>query len=106
MPKPPRPRRVRREQQRALRKNVRVTERLASQLPGGSPDAPIDVAAPAVAEIRARATPCPQCGGELQLIGDRADTSPRGVLRQLRLTCKLCHTPRTLWFRVVPAAPN
>jgi hypothetical protein len=106
MAKPPRPRRERRGQERALRKAVRVTERLAGQLPGATPEAPIDVPAPAVAEIKARATPCPQCGGELELRGDRALPTPRGVLRQLRLTCRLCHAPRALWFRVAPPAAN
>lgn len=106
MAKPPRPRRERREHERTLRKTVRVTERLARQLPGATPEAPIDVDAPAVAEIRARATPCPQCGGELELRGERADPTPRGVLRELRLVCRLCHAPRTLWFRVSAPSPN
>jgi hypothetical protein len=106
MARPPRARRERREHERTLRKAVRVTERLAGQLPGATPEAPIDVASPAVAEIKARATPCPQCGGELELRGDRAETSPRGVLRELRLACRLCHAPRTLWFRLAPSAAN
>lgn len=89
-----------------LRKTVRDTERLARQLPGATAEAPIDVDAPAVVEIRARATPCPQCGGELELRGERADTSPRGILRELRLICRLCHAPRSLWFRVLPPAAN
>jgi hypothetical protein len=103
---PPRPRRQRREQERAARKAVRTVERLAQKLPGGAPDQPIDVDAPGVAEIRARATPCPQCGGELELRGDRADSTPRGVVRELELVCRLCHAPRTLWFRVRPASPS
>ena len=103
---PRRPRNDRRERERALRKSVRLTERLARQLPGSTPEAPIDVAAPAVAEIRARATPCPQCGGELELRSDRADSTPRGILRELRLSCRVCHTPRTLWFRVAPSSAN
>jgi hypothetical protein len=104
--RPPRPRRERREQERALRKDVRNTERLARQLPGGTAEAPIDVPAPGVAEIEARGTPCPQCGGELHIVGDHADSSPRGVLRELRMQCRLCHTARTLWFRVRTASPN
>jgi hypothetical protein len=103
---PPRPRRQRRERERALRKNVREVERLARQLPGATPESPIEVEAPAVAEIQARATPCPQCGGELELRGDRADSTPRGVLRELVLMCRLCHAPRHLWFRVRPSPTN
>jgi hypothetical protein len=103
---PSRPRHERRKRERAVRKAVRLTERLARQLPGSTPDSPIDVPTPAVAEIKARATACPQCGAELELRGDRADSTPRGVLRELRLACRVCHTPRTLWFRVVPSSAN
>jgi hypothetical protein len=106
MARPPRPRRERRANERELRKTVRDTERLARQLPGGAPDLPIEVDAPSVIEIRARETPCPQCGGELDVRGDRADSTARGVLRELSLICRLCHTPRTLWFRVIPRAAN
>ena len=106
MSRPPRPRRERRERERALRKEVRVTERFARQLPGATREAPIDVAAPSVAEIKARATPCPQCGGELELRGDRAESTARGVLRELRLVCRACHAPRSLWFRTTPTAAN
>ena len=64
---PPRARRQRREQERALRKGVRAVERLARQLPGATPETAVEVDAPAVAEIKARATACPQCGGELEV---------------------------------------
>ena len=60
MARPPRPRRKQREQARALRKEVRRTERLAGELAGGSPEQPIDVAAASVVEGKARATPCIQ----------------------------------------------
>lgn len=89
-----------------MRKAVRVTERLVRQLPGSTPEAPIEIVASGLAEIQARATPCPQCGGELQIRGDRADSTARGVLRELRLICRLCHAPRTLWFRVSPSSAN
>jgi hypothetical protein len=101
-----RPRRQRREQERALRKDVRNVERLARQLPGATPEAPIEIDAPAVAEIKARATPCPQCGGELDVRGDRADSTPRGIVRELALVCRRCHAPRSLWFRVRHSAPS
>ena len=104
--KPPRPRRQRRERARALRKDVRDVERLARRLPGATPEHPHEIDAPSVAEVLARATPCPQCGGELELRGERADSTPRGVLRELVLACRLCHAPRHLWFRVRPSAAN
>jgi hypothetical protein len=103
---PPRPRRQRREQERALRKEVRAVERLAEQLPGATPESPIEVEAPSVADIKARATPCPQCAGELELRADRAESTPRGILRALALVCRRCHAPRTLWFRVRPPRAN
>ena len=106
MAKPPRPRRAQREQSRALRKQVRRTERLANELPGGSPDHPIDVASAAIVEGKARGTPCIQCGGDLELRGDRATATARGVLREIALACRRCHAPRTLWFRVAPVAAN
>lgn len=101
-----RPRRERRQRERASRKAVRATERLAQQLPGATRDVPTDVDAPAVAEIQARATPCPQCGGELVIENDRADSTPRGVLRELEMRCRLCGARRSLWFRVRPRAPS
>jgi len=101
-----RPRKKRREQERALRKLVRRTEGLAGELPGGSAQRPIDVASASVVEGKARATPCIQCGGDLELRGDRATSTGRGVLREIALVCRLCHAPRTLWFRITPPAVN
>jgi hypothetical protein len=106
MAAPRRARKERREHERALRKTVRVTERLAKHLPGATPKHPIDVASASVIEIQARATPCPQCGGALELGRERADSTPRGVLREIRAVCRLCHAPRTLWFRIALAAAN
>jgi hypothetical protein len=106
MARPPRPRRARREQDRVLRKDVQRREQLAGALPGGAPEHPIDVAAASVIEVKARATRCPQCGGELQLRGDRAQPTPRGLLREIAVACRLCHAPRSLWFRVAPTGPN
>jgi hypothetical protein len=101
-----RARKARREQDRALRKEVARTERAARELPGGAAQHPIDVPSAAVVEVKARATPCLQCGGELELRRDRASSTPRGILREIQLTCRLCHAPRTLWFRVTPSAVN
>jgi len=103
---PPRPRRKRREQERALRKQVRRTEALAGELPGGAPDRPIDVTSASVVEGKARGTPCIQCGGELELRGDRATSTARGILREIALICRRCHAPRTLWYRIRPPAGN
>lgn len=101
-----RPRTARREDERAVRKAVRATERLAAALPGGDTERPIEVASASVVEVRARATPCVQCGGELEVRGDRASSTARGVLRQMEMACRRCHARRSLWFRVTPALPS
>jgi len=104
--RPPRPRRQQRERDRELRKQVRRTERLAATLPGASAEQPIEVRSASVVEEKARATRCIQCGGDLELRGDRATSTARGVVREIALICRLCHAPRTLWFRVAPPSPN
>jgi hypothetical protein len=105
MPRPPRPRRQQREQQRALRKTVRQLERLAAEMPGGSPERPIDVAAASVVETKARAIPCVQCDAiEMELRGERATSTARGVLRELAMVCRQCHAARAVWFRVATGA--
>ncbi|MES1209394.1 MAG: hypothetical protein ABUS79_25940 [Pseudomonadota bacterium] len=101
-----RPRKARREQERQLRKQVARVERDARGLPGGAADNPIDVGSAAVVEIKARATPCVRCGGQLDVRRDQAASTPRGVLREIELACRSCHAPRTLWFRVIAATVN
>jgi len=102
----PRFRRTQRERQRALRKLVRQTEALADDLPGGSPEQPIDVTSASVVEGKARRTPCIQCDGELDVRGDRATSTARGILREISVVCRQCHVARTLWFRIAPGAAN
>lgn len=85
---------------------MRRTEELAARLPGAAPDHPIDVASASVVETMARATPCIQCGGELEPRADRATSTARGVLREVALVCRRCHAPRALWFRIPPPRAN
>jgi hypothetical protein len=47
-----------------------------------------------------------RCGGDLELRGDRATSTARGVLREIAVACRRCHAPRTLWFRVRTPAAN
>jgi hypothetical protein len=101
-----RPRKQRREHERELRKEVRRIERAAASAPGGSAEHPLPVTSSAVVELRARATPCLQCGGELELRGDRATSTPRGVLRAIDTVCRRCHAPRVLWLLIEPTAAN
>ena len=106
MTKPDRARKRRREDERAARKVVRETERLAAGLPGGDAARPIDVASASIVEVQARATPCVQCGGELDVRGDRATSTARGVLREMEMACRRCHARRSLWYLVTAALPS
>ncbi len=93
---------ARRAAERAARQLVRDREKLAALSPGGSSERPIHVSSTAVIEIRAHATPCPQCGGELRVRDHRVE----GELRVVAVTCTRCHVSRELWFRLVSDEPN
>ena len=95
-----------RELERAIRKQIDEVEALAARLPGNSPTHPINVASASVVETKALATPCIQCGGAFDLRADSATSTPRGVLREVALVCRRCHTPRTFWFRIPPPSTN
>src|SRR6185369_9108671 len=99
-PKKPRPRAERREQERALRRQVVERERLAARAPGGAPDRAIAVASASVVEVQAAAMPCVQCAGELLLQSHAAPPEHGGGLRVARLVCRRCHAPREIWFRL------
>jgi hypothetical protein len=90
----------------AARNEVRERERLAAMLPGGAPERPIDVPSAAVVEVRARSTPCPQCGGELDVTEHGAETHDGEALRVVEARCRRCSAPRTLYFRLAIALPN
>lgn len=103
MAKKPRARTARRVEERAHRALVRDREKLIAKLPGGSEDVPIEVAAASVIEGRARATPCPQCEGDLRVDAHRATASGA---RALEVTCQRCGVARTMWFRIVGFGAN
>ena len=86
-----------RERERAARKLVRDREKLAALSPGGSEQRPIHVMSASVVEVRVSHLPCPQCGGEYRVKEHRSASS--GV-RAVDVTCVLCGTPRTLWFKL------
>jgi hypothetical protein len=89
-----------------LRATVRRIERMAGELPGATAERAIEVGSSSVVELKARATPCLQCAGQLDLKGDRAESTARGVLRAIELVCRQCHAPRTMWFRIAAPGPN
>jgi hypothetical protein len=101
-----RPRASRRKGERELRKTLRERERLAELAPGSSPERAIAVTTPAVVEGRAQSTPCPLCGGQLDLEDHSAELRGEVSLRALHCRCRSCHTPRTIWFKLEPAVLN
>lgn len=100
MGKPKRPRTARRELHRRLGKAGDAAERLFGHEPGGNPRRPLEVGSPAIVEARARATPCPRCGGEHDVLEHAAVTVDGDRLREVRLSCRACRTRRSLWFRL------
>jgi hypothetical protein len=106
-PKPKRPRSERRAADRGLRKEIDAREKLAAAAPGGAAAHPLVVSSAAVIEGRAGSTPCPQCGGQLDLQRHDAVAGARaGSDRVVRLTCRLCHTPRLIYFRIQAPQAN
>ena len=106
MPKKPRPRRQRREAQRAGAKLQDARERLFSLEAGGSAERPLLIASAAVVEGHAESVPCPLCEGRHQVAEHVAVTVNGARLREARLTCRQCGTRRSLWFRIADVGPN
>ncbi|HET9621889.1 MAG TPA: hypothetical protein VFP84_11010 [Kofleriaceae bacterium] len=92
-----RKRTAQRERERALRKLVRDREKLAALSAGGSAEHPIHVTSASVVEVRVSHLLCPQCEGEYRI---KEHTSPASGIRKVDVTCVLCGTPRTLWFKI------
>ncbi len=93
----------RRIEERAAKKLVRDREKLATLVPGGSQDHPIEVSSAAVIEVRIGSMPCPQCEGEYRVDDHRFEGAGH---RAVDVACRLCGTKRTLWFRIVVDEPN
>lgn len=96
----------RREADRAAQKDARDLERLAALAPGGSPERAIEITSPAEVEVRARATPCPICQGELRVEEHTAETLSGLRLRVARVRCAVCRAPRSLYYRLASAMLN
>lgn len=94
---------ARRRGEREARQLVRDRERLASIVPGGSPERPIEVSSSAVIEGRARAQHCPQCDGSYLVEDHQAESA---TLRRIVVTCQRCGVGRRLWFKIVASGPN
>jgi hypothetical protein len=103
MAKKPRARTERRERERAARQLVRDRQRLAALEPGGSRERPIEVVSSSVIGVRARAHPCPLCGGSLRL---DEESAPSAKLRAAHMTCVRCGVKRQLWFVISSPLAN
>ena len=74
--------------------------------PGGSVSQALVVSTPAVIEPRASALPCLVCDRPLQLRDHAAVPGSGGTLRLVHLSCRVCHAPRQVWFRLEAPAPS
>jgi hypothetical protein len=101
-----RPRTERRARERAARQIVRDRQKLALLELGGAPARPIEVASTSVIAVRARATPCPLCGGTLRLDDESAGTHDGRLLHAAHVSCVSCGVARVMWFRVAPSLPS
>jgi hypothetical protein len=101
-----RPRTERRERERAARQLVRDRQKLAALVPGGAPERPIEVPSTSVIAVRARATPCPLCGGTLRLEDETAGTHAGRLVHGAHVRCAACGIARVLWFGVSPPLPS
>ncbi len=91
----------RRRPDNALRRIVQERETIARMMPGGAADGPIRVSSAAVVEARVGNLECPQYEGTYR-VDDHAFAGPGA--RAVAVRCRVCSTPRTLWFELVPTA--
>jgi hypothetical protein len=101
-----RERTARRLSDRGMRKLVRDREKLAKLEAGGSPGRPIEVPTSAVIEGRARSVQCVQCEGQLDVVEMSATTWEGEPRRIAHVRCRLCKTPRDLWYRITAPLPS
>lgn len=104
--KAPRARTARRTSERVVARATSKLDQLATELPGGAPARPFNVTAASIVEVRARAIRCLACDGETELKAHEADVHAGEVLRRLDLSCRGCHAPRRVWFRVTASLPS
>jgi len=96
----------RRVRERAARELVRDRQKLASLMPGGSPERPIALSSAAVIVPRVRSTPCPLCEGDLRVDHETAESHAGRLLHAAHVTCVRCGVSRALWFEVAPSLPS
>lgn len=95
-----------RKQERARERLAADRERLFELEAGGAPRVALQVPSPSVIDAHAARVPCPRCDGKLELIEQAAVTLDGVRLREARLKCRACGTPRSLWFRILSETSN
>lgn len=105
-PRASRERTQRRVDERAARALADDRERLFQLEPGGSPERPIDVSSASVVEAHALSVRCPRCDGPHELREHLATTVSGVRLREVRLACRQCGSPRRLYFKLRDDRPN
>jgi hypothetical protein len=91
----------RQAQEMELAANLRAAIALA---PGGSAEQALVVTTPSVIEVRAAAMGCLVCERPLELRDHAVAPGSGGSLRVVHLSCRVCHAPRKVWFRLERAA--
>jgi len=97
---------LRREQERAKDRLKEDRERLFTLEPGGNPERPLEAASAAVIESHALSVRCPQCGANHELVEHLAQVRNGVRLRETKLRCRQCGSPRSLWFKIVGPSLN
>jgi hypothetical protein len=96
----------RRAEGRRDAKMVRERERLATLLPGGKPDHPIEVTTASLVEPKARGMPCPICHGSVRVGEHAARVIDDAPLRLVHVACPSCGHSRVVYFRIRTPLPN
>ncbi|MGC4095124.1 MAG: hypothetical protein QM756_45835 [Polyangiaceae bacterium] len=104
--KAPRPRTLRRADERAARALAEDRERLFQLERGGAPERPLEVGSASVVEVQALALRCPRCDGPHDLVEHNAVTAAGARLRQVLLACRQCGSRRAVYFRLREELPN
>ena len=93
-----RDRTVRRENDRAVKKDLSARLALAKLEPGGAPSRPLVVTTASLVEPSARAKPCVACGESVRVADHTAETREGRSVRVAHLECPMCGLRRELFF--------
>lgn len=94
----------RRALEREVEKDAARRDKLATLLPGGAPERPIEVSTASLVEPTARGQRCVRCEGEVRVESHDARSIDGVPLRVVTVACAACGHQRALYFRIVSAA--